>query len=264
MAEEYRYIYGPVFSWRLGRSLGIDLLSQQEKVCNFDCLYCQLGATKGRVTERKVYVPEKEVIGELERMPSSGIDHITFSGRGEPALAQNLGRAIKAVKSLIKIPVAVITNSSLINKEEVRSELFLADLVIAKLDAYSQGSLKIMNNPDWAIKFPDILEGIKKFRKEYNGKLALQMMFIDSNKSAMEEYARLADHIKADEIQLNTPLRPCGVKPLSRKEVFMIKDHFTLQCKGASVVSVYDQRPHPQVVSISAGDTLRRRGKPYS
>jgi wyosine [tRNA(Phe)-imidazoG37] synthetase (radical SAM superfamily) len=212
MHKNFKYIYGPVPSWRLGSSLGIDLLSQEDKICNFDCVYCQLGTTKKHTVERKIYVPIKEVIEELERLPAAQIDYITFSGRGEPTLAANLGEAIKAIKLIRKIPVAVLTNSSLMDKENVRKELLFSDFVIAKLDAYSPESLQQINRPSKDIEFASILDGIKEFRKEYQGKLALQIMFVEENKKYALEIAQIAKEINPDEVQLNTPLRPCKSK----------------------------------------------------
>ena len=224
MKPAFKYIYGPVPSWRLGSSLGIDLLSQEEKICNFDCVYCQLGPTKRHTIERKIYVPVEKIIEELESLPNAILDHITFSGRGEPTLAANLGWVIKAIKLIRKVPVAVLTNSSLMDKEEVRKELALADFVIAKLDAYSQESLQEINNPHQDIEFANILEGIKEFRKGYQGKLALQIMFIDKNKDNIQKFAYLTNCIKPDEVQINTPLRPCNIKPLPKEEILKIKE----------------------------------------
>jgi wyosine [tRNA(Phe)-imidazoG37] synthetase (radical SAM superfamily) len=265
--SKYTYIYGPVFSWRLGSSLGIDLLSQEDKICNFDCVYCQLGSTKKHIVERKKYVPTKEVIEELERLPEAQIDYITFSGRGEPTLAENLGQAIKAIKLIRKIPVAVLTNASLMAKEEVKKDLFFADFVIAKLDACSPESLEEINRPAKEIEFASILDGMKEFRKEYQGKLALQIMFIDKNKDNIRKLIYLANYIKPDEVEINTPLRPCNIGPLSKEEILRIKEAFTSACKGEflrkeiNVVSVYDERPLKEVLSISDENTLKRRGK---
>jgi wyosine [tRNA(Phe)-imidazoG37] synthetase (radical SAM superfamily) len=261
MKAKFKYIYGPVPSWRLGSSLGIDLLSQAEKICNFDCVYCQLGVTKKHTVERKVYVPVEEVIEELSALPDTSIDYITFSGRGEPTLAENLGEMIKAVKTIRKEKVAVLTNASLMDKEEVRGELALADFVVAKLDVCSQESLQQINNPHPNIEFANILEGIKKFRKEYNGKLALQLMFIDKNKDNINKLIYLTNYIKPDEVQVNTPLRPCNMKPLEKEEILSIKYTFTSVCKGINIVSVYDERESKDVPSISDEDTLKRRGK---
>jgi len=267
MHKNFKYIYGPVPSWRLGSSLGIDLLSQEDKICNFDCVYCQLGTTKKHTVERKIYVPIKEVIEELERLPAAQIDYITFSGRGEPTLAANLGEAIKAIKLIRKIPVAVLTNSSLMDKENVRKELLFSDFVIAKLDAYSPESLQQINRPSKDIEFASILDGIKEFRKEYQGKLALQIMFIDKNKDDVNKLIYLTNYIKPDEVQINTPLRLCNIKPLSKEAILKIKENFISACKEEfrrkeiNIVSVYDERMLKDVLPVSDEDTLKRRGK---
>ncbi|MDD5618476.1 MAG: radical SAM protein [Candidatus Omnitrophica bacterium] len=258
---EYKYIYGPVPSWRLGSSLGIDLLSQEEKICNFDCVYCQLGPIKKYTVERKIYVPVEKVIGELGKLPDTNIDYITFSGRGEPTLAANLGEAIKAVRLSRKEPIAVLTNSSLMGIDEVRKELVLADFVVAKLDAYSLEFLQEINRSAKGIEFGSILDGIKKFKKDYNGKLALQIMFIENNRQDVNKYIYLTNYIKPDEVQVNTPLRHCNVKPLAKEEILKIKDYFISACKEINVVSVYDERAFKDIASLSDKETLKRRGK---
>jgi wyosine [tRNA(Phe)-imidazoG37] synthetase (radical SAM superfamily) len=261
MKKEFNYIYGPVPSWRLGSSLGIDLLSQKEKICNFDCVYCQLGPGKGYTLERRVYVSVKDVIKELDSLPDIGIDYITFSGRGEPSLAGNLGEVIGEIKLVRKEPIAVLTNSFLMGQKRVREELLGADLVVAKLDAFSQASLKKINKPDDSIVFSNILEGIKEFRDIYKGRLALQMMFTEYNKNHFFDLIDLASYIKPDEVQINTPLRHCSVKPLSRQDITRIKNEFYYACSKPEIVSVYDERAGKDISSISNEDTLKRRGK---
>jgi wyosine [tRNA(Phe)-imidazoG37] synthetase (radical SAM superfamily) len=261
MKAKFKYIYGPVPSWRMGSSLGIDLLSQAEKICNFDCLYCQLGPIKEYTLERKIYVPIKEVIEELEELPGTSIDYITFSGRGEPTLAENLGEAIRAVKLIRKERIAVLTNSSLMGIDEVRKELALADFVVAKLDACSSELSQAINKPAKGVEFRNIVEGIKVFRKNYKGKLALQMMFVDNNKNDVNKLIYLVNSIKPDEVQVNTPLRPCGIKALTKEEILKIKNSFIASCKGVNVVSAYDERTIKDIVSLSDEDTLKRRGK---
>ncbi|MFA5310923.1 MAG: radical SAM protein [Candidatus Omnitrophota bacterium] len=260
MRGPLKYIYGPVPSWRLGSSLGIDLLSQEEKICNFDCVYCQIGPTSKFTVERKAYVAVKNVIEELSTLPSASIDYITFSGRGEPTLAANLGEAIKAVKSVRKERVAVLTNGSLIGLEEVREELVLADFVVVKLDACSPETLQSINRPAKRTEFGEILEGIKKFRESYMGRLALQIMFIGKQKK-IDEYAYLSNCINPNEVQINTPLRHCNIKPLTKEDIFKIKDYFICACKGINIVSAYDENCPKVIKSISDEDTLRRRGK---
>ncbi|MBU1007000.1 MAG: radical SAM protein [Candidatus Omnitrophica bacterium] len=156
--KDFKYIYGPVPSWRLGSSLGVDPISQTGKVCTFDCLYCQLGKTKIFTGERKIYVPVTKIIEELDLLPQVQIDYITFSGRGEPTLAGNLGRMIKAIKKIRKEKIAVLTNSSLLNRRDVQEDLLPADFVVAKLDADSQKVFDIVDKPMEAIKFDAILK----------------------------------------------------------------------------------------------------------
>jgi wyosine [tRNA(Phe)-imidazoG37] synthetase (radical SAM superfamily) len=253
--KNLKYIYGPVPSWRLGRSLGIDVISG-EKICSFDCIYCQLGPTYRFSRKRKVFVPTKKIIDEIKGLPTARTDYITFSGSGEPTLAKNLGSLIKAIRKIRKEKIAVLTNGSLIDSPDVRRDLALADYVSLKLDASSQGILNRINRPKGGIRFENILEGIKKFKATFKGTLALQLMFVDENKSSAGKIALLAAQIKPDEIQINTPLRPCGVRPLSRKEISRIKKRFLHLAKR--VVSVYGPRS-VAVEPIDAKATLKRR-----
>jgi len=253
---DYKYIYGPVPSWRLGSSLGIDPLSQKEKICTFDCVYCQIGKTKFYTQNRSVFVETKKIIEEIEKLPKVHIDYITFSGRGEPTLALNLGEMIRAVKEIRKEKTAVITNSSLLNMYDVQADLASADFVIAKLDAVSEKEYKIMNNAAVGPDIKTVLNSLKAFRKMYKGKFALQIMFIKENKDSATEIARTAKKIGADEIQINTPLRPCGVKPLEREEIEDICQIF----KSMNTINVYDVEKN-ETKPVSGSDTMIRRGK---
>jgi len=254
--KEFKYIYGPVPSWRLGSSVGIDPISDKKKVCSFDCIYCQLGRTRVYAKKRKTFVPTEKVIEEMESLPQVDIDYITFSGRGEPTLAKNLGKMITAVKSIRKEPIAVLTNASFLHDKGVRGDLSKADFVVAKLDAASESVFKKINGPARGINLAKVVGGIKKFLSEYTGKLALQIMFVKENEKEAEEIAQLAREIGADEIQLNTPLRPCAVKPLSKRKMKEIEKYF----KGLNVISVYTS-VRKKVKPVSGKDTLKRRGK---
>lgn len=160
--RDYNYIYGPVSSWRLGSSLGIDLISRKDKICPFDCIYCQLGRTKVFSKKRIEYVSAAKIIDEIESLPLLEIDYITFSGVGEPTLAKNLGQMIKAVKKIRKEKIAILTNSSLMDREDVQMDLSLADFVVAKIDASSQDSLVKVNRPMKTIRFDVIVEAIDR------------------------------------------------------------------------------------------------------
>jgi len=260
----YRYIYGPVSSWRLGRSLGVDPISAKEKICTFDCVYCQLGRTKNFSNERREFVRIKDVIHEIGILPLPPLDYITFSGAGEPTLAENLGGMIKAVKKIRKEKIAVITNASLMNRRDVQQELSMADFVLAKLDADSEESFQAINRPMAVtppINFRSILGGIKGFNSFYKGRLALQIMFTSRNEKCARQIALLARDIHPDEIEINTPLRPCGAEPLSREILFWIEREFRAICGGdIPIINVYSAEKE-NVLPISGPDTLRRRGK---
>ncbi len=255
MHNSYKYIYGPVLSWRLGDSLGVDLISREEKACTFDCVYCQIGPTRVRGEEREIFVPTKLVLGEIRSLPDLKIDYITFSGRGEPTLARNLGEIIREIRKIRQEKIAVITNSSLMNREDVREDLGVTDLVMAKLDACCEAPFLRINKALESITFDKILKGIKEFKSGYNGRLALQIMFVEDNKKYAGEIARLAKEIGPCEVQINTPLRPCGVEPLSIEDINKIKECF----KGMRVTSVYDAKKK-KAKPINKEDTLRRRG----
>ncbi len=248
-------IYGPVPSWRLGRSLGIDLLSTKGKTCSFDCIYCQLGRTVQPLTERKEFARLDKLATELEKVKDVGADYATFSGIGEPTLASNLGEAIKLVKSVLGLPVAVLTNSSLMSQEDVRRDLGLADVVVAKVDAPNEKLFRKINQPITRYTFAGILRALKLFRKEYRGKLALQMMFIEKNRGYAPEMARIAEQLSPDEVQINTPLRPCAVQPLSPGEIATIRGAFS-SLKG--VVTVYEA-PRLEAIPLNQKETLLRR-----
>ncbi|HUV52880.1 MAG TPA: radical SAM protein [Dehalococcoidia bacterium] len=230
-------VYGPVSSWRLGRSLGIDLFAGSSKICPFDCTYCEWGPTINHTSKRREFVSLDELKEEFEQAKGTAADYATFAGNGEPTLASNLGRAIELVKSTLKLPVAVLTNSSLMTGEDVRHELTHADLVVAKVDAPNEEIFQKINRPAAGLALQKIVQGIKSFRAEYKGRLALQMMFVDVNKDCAEGMARIAEELSPDEVQINTPLRPCNVRPLTSEEVAIIRAKFD---GLKQVVTVYE------------------------
>lgn len=248
-------IYGPVPSWRLGRSLGIDLLSTKRKTCSFDCIYCQLGRTVHPEIERREFVSLNRLARELKTIEDVTADYATFSGVGEPSLACNLGEAIRRVKSILNVPVAVLTNSSLMLREDVRYELGLADVVIAKVDAPSEELFRKINRPFGKQTLAEILKALQLFRKEYRGKLALQMMFVEANESHATQMAKIAEQLSPDEVQLNTPLRPCAVTPLDIQQMTTIRAAFS---GVMNILTVYEAQ-RPEVAPLNQEETLLRR-----
>lgn len=254
--QKFKYIYGPVSSWRLGVSLGIDPLSTKGKTCNFDCIYCQLGKTAHFENERKIFVPVSRLLEEIGTVPSDlKIDYLTFSGRGEPTLAKNLGDMIRSLRKIRTEKIAVITNSSLMYDQDVRGDLLGADFVLAKLDAYSQETFKTIGRVIEGVNFNVIIDGIKDFKSLFKGRLALQIMMIEENKKYVSAIARIAKYINPDEIELNTPLRPSPVKPLSKDELDGLKSYF----KDFRVVTAYDDEKK-EVEPFDKKETAKRHG----
>jgi wyosine [tRNA(Phe)-imidazoG37] synthetase (radical SAM superfamily) len=253
MVNSFQYLYGPVHSWRLGRSLGIDPLSNIQKTCNMDCAYCQLGKTVRVVESRKEFVPTPAIMEEIRRLPLHFVDYLTFSGRGEPTLASNLGAMIRRTKACRKERVAVITNSSLLYREDVQDDLKEADFVLAKLDASNPGVFHAMGGGQ--LDFETVLDGLRQFRKKYRGKFALQIMLINQNLTDVAQLAGLASQIGPDEVQLNTPLRPCGVAPISALEMRAAKKFF----HGLPVLTVWDA-PHQEYTPLDQEATIKRHG----
>ena len=187
-----------------------------------------------------------DAVAETRVLTLKGLVGLRFS---------RLGQMIKAIKKTRKEKIAVLTNSSLMDREDVQGDLSLADFVIAKLDVCSQDLLVEIDKPAKSIKFDTIIKGIKEFRAKYKGKLALQIMFLKENQEKAGEIARIAKEINPDEVQINTPLRSCAVLPLSKSELSAIQVYF----KGLNSISVYESEKK-KVRSISKGSTLRRRG----
>ena len=200
-------VYGPVESWRVGRSLGVDLLLVNS-ICSFRCVYCQLGKINVHTIERKVYVPTTRVLADLKASNWREADVITLSGSGEPTLAANLGEVIREIKALTGKPVLVLTNATTLNDALVRRELGAADKVFCKLDAADERTFRMVARPVTGLTLQSILEGIKQFRDEYTGHLAVQIMLMRLHRRQAEAFARLLSEIRPDEVQLNAALRP--------------------------------------------------------
>ncbi|BAY65232.1 radical SAM domain-containing protein [Calothrix brevissima NIES-22] len=202
-------VYGPVNSWRFGRSLGIDPICSVS-TCSFNCVYCQLGKIQASTAERQVFVPTMQIFDDLRtRLPLDRVDVVTLSGSGEPTLALNLEKIIGVVKKITRLPTVVLTNSTMLHDPTVRNALKVADIVAAKLDAVSSNQLQRINRPVETINLPDILAGIEQFRQEYSGHLAIQTMVLSRwTPDMVEDYIEIIQHLKPDEIQINLPSRP--------------------------------------------------------
>lgn len=231
----YKYLFGPVPSRRLGMSLGIDLIPT--KVCSLNCVYCECGKTTNLTIERKEYVSYNKVTNELEHYfkNNPAPDYVTFSGSGEPTLNLKIGDIIKFLKSNYPyIPIAILTNGTLFDQKEVRTELLNADLVLPSLDAASELSFKKINRPFHTLNINKYIQGLIDFRKEYSGKIWLEVLILPGYNDNKKDLKLLKDafvKIKPDRIQLNSLDRPGILNTLrsaTRNELQQIADFFGL------------------------------------
>lgn len=199
-------IYGPVDSWRFGKSLGVDLILQTS-VCSFNCVYCQLGSIQIVTDERRLFVTTDRVMRDFDSSPWQGSDTITFSGSGEPTLALNLGDVLRAIKKRTDITTHVLTNGTLLHLPEVREALCEADRVSVKLDAPDEETFQRVNRPVPGITLERIIEETVRFRKEFDGHLDTQVMYLPANRNMTLALCERLKRIRPDEVQLNTPKR---------------------------------------------------------
>jgi wyosine [tRNA(Phe)-imidazoG37] synthetase (radical SAM superfamily) len=205
------HVFGPVPSRRLGRSLGVDLVPY--KTCTYDCVYCQLGQTTDKTLTRREYVPSGEVLRELESALQAGPspDYVTLSGSGEPTLFTPLGGLIRGIKGLTDVPVAVLTNGSLLWLPEVRRAAAEADVVAPSLDAGDAAHFELVNRPHPGISFADMVAGLIQFNCEFRGQLWLEVFLLSGLTAGAEhvrEIAATVAQIKPDRVHLNTIVRP--------------------------------------------------------
>ncbi|MBN1365011.1 MAG: radical SAM protein [Syntrophaceae bacterium] len=207
----YKYLYGPVPSRRLGRSLGVDIVPY--KTCTYDCIYCQLGKTTNKTTERLDYVPVADILSELKEKLSAGVscDYISIAGSGEPTLHASIGKIIDKIKEMTSIPVTVLTNGSLLFLPEIRQSLMKANIVIPSLDAGSDQLFKYVNRPHKDISFDRMVQGLIDFSHQYTGRIWLEVLLISGitgMEAEVKEIAALVEKIRVEKVQLNTVNRP--------------------------------------------------------
>ncbi|WP_461864018.1 radical SAM protein [Thermococcus sp.] len=227
--------FGPVPSRRLGRSLGINNIP--DKVCSYACVYCQIGRTlKMEAARRHFYEPTfilNEVREKVQEALSRGerIDYLTFVPDGEPTLDINLGKEVELLREL-GIPLAILTNSSLIWREDVRNDLQSFDFVSLKLDAVTESLWRRIDRPHKSLRLEDILNGMLEFRKAFEGKLVTETMLIGGIEYG-DEFERIASFLKLlkpDVAYIAVPTRPPWekwVKPADEETINLAFQTFT-------------------------------------
>jgi wyosine [tRNA(Phe)-imidazoG37] synthetase (radical SAM superfamily) len=229
-----KYIYGPVNSRRLGLSLGLNLTTP--KTCDFNCIYCQLGETSLTKVEREEYVPISDILDELKvwlesnREKASQLHYITLSGSGEPTLHSKAGEMIGRIKQITAIPVALISNASLFGDPLLRRQILQADLILPSLDAVTEEVFRKIDRPDPKIRLAEIIEGLVALRKEFPGKIWLEVMLvkgINDDLRQIKKLRKVIERINPDKIQLNSPIRASSrqnVSAVDKRKLVKIRD----------------------------------------
>lgn len=265
MTCRLRHVFGPVPSRRLGRSLGVDLVPF--KTCTYDCVYCQLGRTTCKTVRRKCYVPLGNVVKEVKIALAAGLrpDVITLAGSGEPTLHAGLGELISAIKQLTDIPVAVLTNGSLLWKRTVRTALAAADIVIPSLDAGDETLFRYVNRPHPSISFGRMVEGLMAFGRGYTGRVWLEVFLlggVTGLETEVAKIARVARRIAPERVQLNTVARPPAENfalPVPREQLERFAAMFGVPTEVVADYHGSQARAAVAVYSDSVFGLLRRR-----
>lgn len=227
VAFKRKYLYGPVPSRRLGLSCGIDIVPL--KVCTLDCIYCQLGKTVQTTIERKDYLPIEPVLVEIKDALAEGLeaDFITIAGSGEPTLHSRLGELIDGIKKLTNIPIAILTNGTLLHRKDVRTDCAKADVVMPSLDAVDEQTFRRINRPHSVISIENLISGLCAFRKEFPGQIWLEIFFVEGINTSSDQIARIKDVIELinpDKVHLNTAVRPTADPNIARLSAEKLQD----------------------------------------
>ena len=243
----YNYLFGPVPSRRLGISLGVDLVPM--KTCTLNCMYCECGRTTKLSLERKEYVPFEAVKEELTHYLSHnpGPDYVTFSGSGEPTLNSRIGDVLHFIRSQTSdIPVAVLTNGTLLFQKQVCDDIRNATVVIPSLDAATEKIFRKINQPHPQLKIDTIIKGLVQFRKDYSGQIWLEVFIVPGLNDTEQELTalkRAIEKIEPDRIQLNTLDRPGTVPTIHAatwKELEHVLDFWQLE--NAEIIAKAQER----------------------
>ncbi len=260
-----KYVYGPVPSRRLGLSLGVDLVPF--KTCTYDCIYCQLGGTTNKTIQRKEYLPLNQILEEISQKLETGIstDFITLAGSGEPTLHSKIGEIIDKIKQKTKIPVAVITNGSLLWDSEVQGALSRADLIVPSLDAGDAALFGNVNRPHPKISLEKMVDGQIKFSKKFSGKLWLEVFLlggITAIEAEVKKIAAISRKIAPDKIQLNTVVRPPAENFAFPVNESQLRRYAKIMGKNTEIIPDFSYSRKAPAFSASNADIislLRRR-----
>ncbi len=268
--------YGPVPSRRLGHSLGINNIPP--KVCTYSCIYCQLGRTLKTRVERGKFYDAKDIVKDVEskvfdtKEKGESIDYLSFVPDGEPTLDINLGKEIDLLKSL-DIDIAVITNASLLWREDVREDLSDADWVSLKVDASDEETWRSVNRPHESLEFEKVLRGMKDFADFFEGTLSTETMLIQDVNDAEKEIEDIVDflvELDPDESYVAIPTRPPaeeGVLPADERSINLAYQTFSEKLSKVEYLIGYEgnefsstEDPREDLLNITSVHPMRREG----
>jgi wyosine [tRNA(Phe)-imidazoG37] synthetase (radical SAM superfamily) len=255
MSDSYYYLFGPVPSRRLGRSLGIDVTPL--KTCSFDCVFCQCGCTDRLTAERDEFVPFEDVCEEIDRwLAEDGqADVITFAGSGEPTLYNRLGGLIAHIKGKTVIPVIVLSNGSQLHRIAVRDELQQADIVKVTLSTWDNPSFQKIHRPATGLTFDQLLAGERELRREFAGELWVEVFLMEGLNADPEQVRKISEavaQVQPDKIHLNTAVRPpaeATVRPVSKEKLHSLCPHFSPQ---AEVIASFEPEARARMEEVTA------------
>jgi len=246
-------------SRRLGRSLGVDIVPP--KVCSLDCIYCQLAGTTEKTIERKDYVDIEAVLAELKGGLAHGLkaDFITISGSGEPTLNSRLGELIDGIKKITGIPVAILTNGTLLYREDVRADCARADVVLPSLDAGDEQTFQKVNQPHKGISIEKLIDGLCAFRSEFSGRIWLEVFIVEGLNTDSVQIAKIRDaieRIRPDKVQLNTAVRPTAQMSVKRVKPEKLRDIATELGENCEVVADFSPGRRGKLAESKVEDVL--------
>ena len=228
----YRYVFGPVASGRLGRSLGLDLLG--EAVCTLDCQYCEVGRTTRLTVHREPYVPARDILNELASWAATATrtpDHVTLGGMGEPCLNSDMGAVIRGAREILPgVPVAVLTNATLLTDAGVRSELATADVVLPSMDTLVPEEFAALNRPHPSLDLAAMTRALLDFREQFQGRLYLEVLLVrgmnDSrrNLSLLTEFCRSLRPHRVDVVTMTRPGASRSAAPVDEETLALWRE----------------------------------------
>jgi len=252
-----KYLYGPVPSRRLGLSFGVDIVPF--KVCTLDCVYCQLGRTVEKTVERRDFGPVEPIVDELREAVAKGLkaDFVTIGGSGEPTLHLRLGELVDGIKQITDIPVALLTNGTLLSRPDVRADCARVDVVMPSLDAADQGTFDRIDRPERSISIESVVSGLCAFRKDYAGQIWLEIFFVEAINTDQAQITRMKDaieRIKPDKVQLNTAVRPTADPGVARLDAERLREIATRLGPACEIIADFSIAGEEQVAGADDGE----------